>query len=44
MPIFSRDKQKWHLPLEDAGDEQSNFAAKSKNLDKSKKTIEREFF
>ena len=33
-----------YLSLEDANDELSNFAAKSKNLDKGKKTIKKEFF
>ena len=41
---FLRDVHEGYLSLEEADDEQSNFAAKLKNLDKGKKYIEKEFF
>ena len=41
--MFLRDIHERHLSWKDADDEQSNFAAKLKNLDKGKKTTEREF-
>ena len=41
---FLRDIHEGHLSLKYSDDEQSNFAPKLKNLDKSKETIEREFF
>ena len=44
MPVvFLRDIHKGHLKLEDADDEQSNFAAKLTNLSKGNKTIEKYF-
>ena len=42
--VFLRDIHEGYLSLEDADDEQCNFAAKLKNLDKGQKTIEKEFF
>ena len=42
--FFLRDIHEGHLSLEDADDEQSNFAAKLKNLYKVIKTIQREVF
>ena len=42
--VFQRYIREGHLSLEDADDEQSNFEVKLKNLDKGKKTIERQFF
>ena len=42
--VFLRDLNEGYLSLKDADDEQSNFPAKIKNLDKVKKTIEKEFF
>ena len=36
---FLRDVHEGYLSLEEADDEQSNFAAKLKNLDKGKKYI-----
>ena len=42
--MFLRDIRWRYLPLEDADDEQSNFAAKLKNLDKSKETIKKKLF
>ena len=41
--VFLRDIHEGHLSLEDDG-HQSNFAAKLKNLDNSKKRIEKQFF
>ena len=41
---FLRDTHEEHLSLEDADDEQSNFAVKLKHLGKGKKTIEKAFF
>ena len=40
--VFLRDIHEGHLSLEDANDEQSNFAAKIKNLDKGKKTFKKD--
>ena len=42
--VFLIDIHEGHLSLEDTDDEQSSFAAKSNNLDKGKKTIEKESF
>ena len=42
--LFLRDAHLGYLSLKDADDEQSNFAAKLKNLDKSKETIKKNFF
>ena len=45
MPIvFLRDIDEWHLSLKDDDDQQSNFAAKIKNLDNGKKTAKNSFF
>ena len=41
---FLKDMHEGNLSLEDAGDEQSNFGAKSKNLNKGKETIGKYFF
>ena len=42
--LFLRDLREGHLPLKYSDHEQSNFAAKIKNLEKGKKEIEKEFF
>ena len=42
--VFLRNVHEGHLSLEDTDDEQINFAAKLKNLDKGKKPIGKEFF
>ena len=42
--VFLIDIHEGHLSLEDTDDEQSIFTAESNNLDKGKKTIEKEFF
>ena len=42
--LFLRNIHEGHLSLNDADDEQSNFAAKLNNLDKGKKTIKKGFF
>ena len=42
--LFLRDLWEGHLPLKYSDHEQSNFAAKIKNLEKGKKEIEKEFF
>ena len=42
--LFLRDIHKRYLSLEDAVVEQSNFEAKFKNLDASKKQLKRTFF
>ena len=42
--VFLKDVHEGHLSLENADDVLSNLAAKFKNLDKSKKTIEKELF
>ena len=39
--LFLRDIHEEYLSLKDADDEQSNFLAKLKNLNKGKKSIER---
>ena len=45
MPIvFLRDIHEWHLSLKDDDDQQSNSAAKIKNLDNGKKTAKNSFF
>ena len=41
---FLRDINEGHLSLENADDDQSNFAAKLKSLDEGKNTIEKGFF
>ena len=42
--VFLIDTHEGYLSLKDAHKEQSNFAGKIKNLNKSKKTIEKYFF
>ena len=42
--VFLKDMHEGHLSLKYGDDEHSNFVAKRKNLDKGKKTIEKEFF
>ena len=42
--LFLRDLREGHLPLKYADHEQSNFAAKIKNLEKGEQKIEKEFF
>ena len=41
--FFLQEIHEEHLSLKDADDEQSNFAAKTKNVDKGQKAIEKYF-
>ena len=42
--VFLRDIHEGHLSLKYGDDEQSNFVAKRKNLDKGKKQLKKSFF
>ena len=42
--VFFKDIHAGHLSLKDADDKQNNIAAKTKNLDKGWKTVEKQFF
>ena len=41
--FFLQEIHEEHLSLKDADDEQSNFSAKTKNVDKGQKAIEKYF-